>query len=90
MDYQRIIANTNRDNSFMRHNGILLTQMEKDRAVVEADLTETNRNLYGAVHGGMFLTMADCASGGAGRNLVCNGWTYIWQNEVRPCGNAGR
>ena len=41
MDYQRIIANTNRDNSFMRHNGILLTQMEKDRAVVEADLTET-------------------------------------------------
>ena len=56
MDYQRMIANTNRDNSFMRHNGILLTQMEKDRAVVEADLTETNRNLYGAVHGGMFLT----------------------------------
>ena len=68
MDYQRIIANTNRDNSFMRHNGILLTQMEKDRAVVEADLTETNRNLYGAVHGGMFLSMADCASGGAARS----------------------
>ena len=67
MDYQRIIANTNHDNSFMRHNDILLTQMEKDRAVVEADLTETNRNLYGAVHGGMFLTMADCASGGAAR-----------------------
>ena len=74
MDYQRIIANTNRDNSFMRHNGILLTQMEKDRAVVEADLTETNRNLYGAVHGGMILTMADCASGGAARS---NGMRYV-------------
>ena len=58
----------------MRHNGILLTQMEKDRAVVEADLTETNRNLYGAVHGGMFLTMADCASGGAARS---NGMRYV-------------
>ena len=72
MDYQRMIVNTNRDNSFMRHNGILLTQMEKDRAVVEADLTETNRNLYGAVHGGMFLTMADCASGGAARSTECD------------------
>ena len=74
MDYQQIIVNTNHDNSFMRHNGILLTQMEKDRAVVEADLTETNRNLYGAVHGGMFLTMADCASGGAARS---NGMRYV-------------
>ena len=74
MDYQQMIANTNRDNSFMRHNGILLTQTEKDRAVVEADLTETNRNLYGAVHGGMFLTMADCASGGAARS---NGMRYV-------------
>ena len=73
MDYQRIIANTNHDNSFMRHNDILLTQMEKDRAVVEADLTETNRNLYGAVHGGMFLTMADWWRCSEQRNAICYG-----------------
>lgn len=52
----------------MLHNGIRLTKMERDHAVVEADLTQVNRNLYGAVHGGMFLTMADCASGGAARS----------------------
>lgn len=41
---------------------------------MEADLTRVNRNLYGAVHGGMFLTMADCASGGAARS---NGMRYV-------------
>ena len=47
---------------------------ERDHAVVEADLTTWNRNLYGAVHGGMFLTMADCAAGGAARS---NGMRYV-------------
>lgn len=74
MNYQAMIETTNRKNSFMLHNGIRLTHMEKDRAVVEADLTATNRNLYGAVHGGMFLSMADCASGGAARS---NGMRYV-------------
>lgn len=74
MDYQAIIHDTNSKNSFMLHNGIRLTHMEKDRAVVEADLTRVNRNLYGAVHGGMFLTMADCAAGGTARS---NGMRYV-------------
>ena len=56
--YQNMIQATNEKNSFMLHNGIRLTKMERDHAVVEADLTQVNRNLYGAVHGGMFLTMA--------------------------------
>ena len=72
--YQNMIQATNEKNSFMLHNGIRLTKMEKDHAVVEADLTRVNRNLYGAVHGGMFLTMADCASGGAARS---NGMRYV-------------
>ena len=62
MDFQAMVNDTNQKNSFMLHNGIQLTKMERDYAVVEADLTTWNRNLYGAVHGGMFLTMADCAT----------------------------
>ena len=46
--YQNMIQATNEKNSFMLHNGIRLTKMERDHAVVEADLTRVNRNLYGA------------------------------------------
>lgn len=74
MDYTTRINETNEKNSFMRHNGILLTAMEKDYAKLEARLTRENRNLYNAVHGGMFLTMADCAAGGAARS---NGMRYV-------------
>lgn len=74
MDFTDKITATNQKNSFMLHNGIQLTQMEKDYARIEADLTRENRNLYGAVHGGMFLTMADCAAGGAART---NGMRYV-------------
>ena len=74
MDFTDKINATNSKNSFMLHNGIRLTQMEKNYARVEADLTRVNRNLYGAVHGGMFLTMGDCAAGGAART---NGMRYV-------------
>lgn len=74
MDFTDKITATNSKNSFMLHNGIRLTQMETDYAKVEADLTRVNRNLYGAVHGGMFLTMGDCAAGGAART---NGMRYV-------------
>lgn len=73
-DYSRRIEETNSSNSFMLHNGIRLTEMSRDHAVVEANLTRVNRNLYGAVHGGMFLTMGDCAAGGAARS---NGMRYV-------------
>ena len=74
MDFTDKINATNSKNSFMLHNGIRLIQMEKDYARVEADLTRVNRNLYGAVHGGMFLTMGACAAGGAART---NGMRYV-------------
>ncbi|MBQ9851840.1 MAG: PaaI family thioesterase [Ruminiclostridium sp.] len=74
MDYTDKINATNAKNSFMLHNGIRLTAMEKDYAKVEAHLTRENRNLYNAVHGGMFLTMGDCAAGGAARS---NGMRYV-------------
>ena len=59
MDFQAMVNDTNQKNSFMLHNGIQLTKMERDHAVV---------------HGGMFLTMADCAAGGAARS---NGMRYV-------------
>ena len=74
MDFTDKINATNSKNSFMLHNGIRLIQMEKAYARVDADLTRVNRNLYGAVHGGMFLTMGDCAAGGAART---NGMRYV-------------
>lgn len=74
MDYRDKIEATNAKNSFMLHNGIRLTAMEEDYARVEAELTRVSRNLYDAVHGGMFLTMADCAAGGAARS---NGMRYV-------------
>lgn len=74
MDFTDRINATNAKNSFMLHNGIRLTEMKQDYAKVEAKLGRENRNLYGAVHGGMFLTMADCAAGGAART---NGMRYV-------------
>lgn len=77
MNYEENIRLTNQTNSFMLHNGITLTAMERDYARVEARLDRTNRNLYNAVHGGMFLTMADCAAGGSARS---NGKRYVTIN----------
>ena len=77
MDYSKNIRLTNETNSFMLHNGIRLTAMEPDYARVEAHLDRLNRNLYNAVHGGMFLTMGDCAAGGAART---NGMRYVTIN----------
>ena len=74
MEFADKIKAANSKNSFMLHNGIRLTGMEQDYARVEADLCRENRNLYGAVHGGMFLTMADCAAGAAART---NGMRYV-------------
>ena len=69
--YQNMIQATNEKNSFMLHNGIRLTKMERDHAVVEADLTRVNRNLYGAVHGGMFLTMRTAPPAGPPEATGC-------------------
>ncbi len=68
MDFQKKIDITNEKNSFMSHNGIRLTQMELNKAVVEATVTDQSLNLFGGVHGGVFLTMADCAAGGSARS----------------------
>ena len=74
MDYTDKINATNAQNAFMLHNGIRLTEMSQDYAKVEADLSGVHQNLHGGIHGGMFLTMADCAAGGAARSA---GFRYV-------------
>lgn len=78
MDFQKRIDQTNQGNHFMLHNGIRLTEMREDHAVVELDTSAQSKNLYGAVHGGVFLTMADCAAGGAARS---RGMRYVTLNS---------
>ena len=68
MDFTKKIAATNSGNHFMIHNHMRLTQMEQDCAVVELFVQEESQNLFGSIHGGVFLTMADCAAGGAARS----------------------
>ena len=78
MDFEKKIAATNAGNHFMVHNHIRLTKMEKDYAVVELLVQKESRNLFGGVHGGVFLTMADCAAGGAARS---DGGRYVTLNN---------
>ncbi len=68
MDFQKLIDVTNQQNHFMTHNRMKLTQLWEDHAVVELELGPESRNLFGGVHGGVYFTMADCASGAAARS----------------------
>ena len=74
MNYTELIETTNSKNMFMTHNSIRLAYMEEDHAVVELQVCPESHNLYGAIHGGVFLTMADCAAGSAARS---RGMKYV-------------
>lgn len=49
-----------------------VTQIEADRAVVELEIRPESKNLYGMIHGGVFVSMADFAAGSAARSR--GGW----------------
>ena len=68
MDYQKMIQRTNQENSFMKYNHIRLAEMEQDHAVVILDVQPESYNLFGNIHGGVHVTMADCAAGAAARS----------------------
>jgi acyl-CoA thioesterase len=68
MDYQKQIEMTNEKNRFMSYNFMKLTQMWEDHAVVELETREESQNLFGGIHGGVLITMADCAAGAAARS----------------------
>ena len=68
MDLNEHRERTNQENRFMVHNGMRLVVLEADRAVVELEVGPESLNLLGAVHGGVYFTMADCAAGAAARS----------------------
>lgn len=78
MDYQKLIAVTNEENHFMIHNYMKLTQMWEDHAVVELSVKKESKNLFGGIHGGVYVTMADCAAGAAARS---RGKRYVTLNH---------
>ena len=63
MNFDDMIAITNETNTFMRRNRIRVTDLDNDRAVVEAIVTQELMNLNGTVHGGVYFTMADACCG---------------------------
>ena len=50
-------------NGFIRHNGIRILSVDDEKSVLEADITDDSRNIWGNVHGGFIYTMADTAAG---------------------------
>ena len=74
MDYRKLIENTNQGNHFMIHNFMKLSQVWEDHAVVELEVRPESHNLFGGIHGGVFLTMSDCAAGAAARS---RGQSYV-------------
>lgn len=73
-DFAKRIEITNRENSFMIYNGMKLTEMSEDFARVELNVLPSSKNLFGAIHGGVFFTMSDCAAGAAARS---GGMRYV-------------
>ena len=44
-------------NGFIRHNGIRIVSVDEERSVLEAEITDNSRNVWGRVHGGFLYTM---------------------------------
>ena len=49
-------------NGFIRHNGIRIVSVDEERSVLEAEIADNSRNVWGSVHGGFLYTMADTAT----------------------------
>ena len=43
-------------NGFIRHNGIRIVSVDEERSVLEAEITDNSRNVWGSVHGGFLYT----------------------------------
>ena len=66
----------NRDH-FMKHNSIELISAQNDASEVRVSLGENGHNRRGFAHGGLIMTLADCAAGLAAR---CDGRDYVTQS----------
>lgn len=64
-------------NHFMTYNSIEPVSAGNDSSEVRTVLSENSLNLKGFAHGGLIMTLADCAAGLAAR---CDGRDYVTQN----------
>ena len=64
-------------NHFMTYNGITPAYAGENDGEVRAELKENGTNLSGYAHGGLLMTMADCAAGIAARG---DGRRYVTQS----------
>lgn len=64
-------------NHFMTYNSIEPVSADSDRSEVRTFLSENSLNMKGFAHGGLIMTLADCAAGLAAR---CDGRDYVTQN----------
>ena len=76
-NYQEMLQNES--NGFIRHNGIRIVSVDEEKSVLEAEITDLSRNVWGGVHGGFLYAMADTAAGAFARikygrrNVTLNG-----------------
>ena len=72
-------------NRFMTHSFIEPVSVDEMGSVMKVELRDEIMNLNGYVHGGLFMTMADCAAGIAAR---ADGRNYVTQSaHVNFIGN---
>ena len=58
-----VMAYTNQNNAYMVHSGITVRSVTPERVVARAVIGTNSRNAGGGVHGGVYFTLADAASG---------------------------
>lgn len=58
-----VMAYTNQNNAYMVHSGITVSSVTPERVVARAVIGPNSRNAGGGVHGGVYFTLADAASG---------------------------
>jgi len=74
VDLENVKRRTNTGNLFMIHTGAHLESVSEGHSEVVLTLTDIHTNLYGAVHGGVLLTLVDSACGAACRTY---GGSYV-------------
>ncbi len=73
-------------NPFMEYNGIEICSISLEHSVLKATISDSSKNPYGMVHGGLLYTMMDCSAGITAR---ADNHNYVTQNvNVTYLGNV--
>lgn len=63
MDLNELKDYTNQKNAYMIHSGVTVLTVAPDRVTAQAVIGPDSLNLNGGLHGGVYFTLADAASG---------------------------